>query len=950
MFKRNSLLTASAVSAAVFALSITARAQLIYSQDFSTDDSANWVTNYSSTGSNYINLNFNYSTVGIPLAPHAQGGNTKGLKLSPDITAGGLIGAAAVPGVSASPTNFSISQNFDMHADMWINYQGPNTGNIVGGTATNANTTVVTGGGGSGSSILYGAGYGTAGASAQVAGSCDSILVGTCTDTGSSAQMRMYGPSALGQASYQNGVFQSSGTVVPGFPGDPLVYNNPAGTRAFESQATWTTVPAPNWTNFFPSTKPPQAQINLWAQQTNIQCNIGALDFHWHDVEVQKIGNVIVYSIDGHIAATGNYSSAGTPSGSYLVFTAFDINSTVSTDPNFANLNFVVFANIVVSNYNNVVNVSAPTATCTEGSPGSPGVFTLTRTSAGVPLTVNYTLTGTAANGVQYQTLPTTVTFASTDLSTNINVVPIDDGIPSLTTTVILNVQPGTGYAGAGSAVVSILDNDPTTVDIASGSQAYGRYTNTVGTGNNDFIPYTLTRRGKLTTGSDLSVGLSYSGSAVSGTDFTPVSNMTIPDGTAIVTLPISPVDNTSITTNRTVIASITSGTGYAIGTNGATGTIVSAHYDPEPVLFTDALTNSDDATNWSLVYGSGDPQDDPADFSADFGMSLAAAAGSITVPPPPNGNANALHLTCNKFAGISSPGAINAYLTNIVLSGNYAVRFNMNLIQGQVNPTEGAVFGINHSGTTSNWWYGSGFITNINWASDGIWYYMTAQPAGQVQGDYQEFTGIGGTNGNTGWQRLTNRVQTDFAQMFKDNPGPFTCSDGFANQTPGVPANNTPGLGYDASTWADVEIKQQDGVVTMSINRTPIFTYTNTTVWTNGYLMLGYADPFGGSIGSADAGVYYANLQVVQLPSIAQIVITINKIAVSGGNVVVTFTTSSGSDTIASFRLQSAGSVTGAYTDVSPPATITSLGSNQFQATTPYVGGAQLFYRIHHN
>ena len=26
------------------------------------------------------------------------------------------------------------------------------------------------------------------------------------------------------------------------------------------------------------------------------------------------------------------------------------------------------------------------------------------------------------------------------------------------------------------------------------------------------------------------------------------------------------------------------------------------------------------------------------------------------------------------------------------------------------------------------------------------------------------------------------------------------------------------------------------------------IFAYTNATVWTNGYLMLGYADPYGGT------------------------------------------------------------------------------------------------------
>ena len=938
-------LRAAALVFSVGALaSQNAGAQLIYSQDFHTDDSANWVTNYSTVngaGNSYVNFNYDYTTAGIPAAPHSTGGNTKGLKLSPDFAAGGGITVGAVPGVSVSPVNFTITANFDMHADMWVNYNG---------SFTAPATTLATPGGGSGSSIFYGCGYGTAGSSAQVAGTADSIFVGTCTDNGSSAAMRMYGPSQT--SSYQDNSYQSTGTSTPGFGGDPLVYNNPNGVRAFYTLSTWASVPSPNWTNWFPNRKPPQAQINIYPQQTNIQCLAGLLDFAWHDVEVQKIGNVIVYSIDGHIAATGNSSSAGTPAGDKLLFTAWDINSTLSADPNFTNLNFVVFANIVVSNYNNVVNVTAPTPTCTEGSPGSPAQFTITRSSAGVPLTVNYTLTGTATNGTQYQTLPVSVTFASTATSTNINVVPIDDGNPNVTTTVILTLQPGTGYAGAGSAVVSILDGDSPTIDITGSSQAYGRYTNTVPPGNNDFINYKLTRRGRLTTGSDLSVNLAYTGSAVSGADFTPVSSVTIPDGSQTASFTVVPLDNPSVTTNRTVTIAVAGGTGYAIGTGPATGTVVTAHYPaPVAVLLSDDLTSSGDAANWNITYGCGDPTNDPTDFEVNFGMSLASAAGGISIPTPPGGNANALHLTCNKDVSPGSGGAVNVYYTNLFLSGDYAVRFNMNVIEAQTtaSATEGVVFGINHTGTCSNWWYGGGTLAPQTWASDGIWYYVTAQPAGSAAGDYQEFTGQGGTNGTTGFQKIATQSQSSYAQVFKDNPGAFTCLDGFGNQTAGVPANGTPAWGYDASTWSDVEIKQLDGVVTMSINHTAIFVYTNTTVWTNGYLMLGYADPYGASIASPDAGAYFANLQVVQLPTTS--VVTIKRIDIGFGSVVVTFATSNPADTASSFTLQSSSEVNGTYNDISfPSATISSYIGNQFQATTTYTGGAHRYYRIRHN
>jgi hypothetical protein len=978
------------VATLLFGLSESSRAQIIYSNNFNTDDSANWARNFSYTSNpdfatlsnNLINFNFDYTTAGIPLAPHSvQFGSDAihhGLKLSAVYTnAPTAKGSAVTAGISVSPTNFSVSQNFVMHADMWMNvncaaYATLNTTNMTGASyATSPHN-------GTASTVLYGCGYGTAGTTATTPGVTDAIFVGAVTDNGSSAMMRIYGPATAGgpggnvnaQSSLQDFTYQSTGTVTPGFPGDPYTYNSIGTTAASAGTRNWVggtgappfTTPTnlatgQSWANYFPPSVVPMAQQILYPQQTNNASCPGLPTFAWHDVSVEKVGNVIIYKIDGNIIATGNYAVCGTPAGNFLTFMASRTGLTAAsptTGVNYTNLNFVVFANIAVYNYDNVVNVTAPTPTTSEATPASPGVFTITRSSAGVPLTVNYTLTGTATNGVQYQTLPASVTFSSSATQTNIYVVPIDDGIPLATTTVLLTLQTGTGYAGAGSAIVNILDNDTPTIDISGSSQAYGRYSNVTPPGSSDFMSYTLTRRGKLTTGADLNVSLSYGGAAVSGTDFTPVSGVTIPDGAQTATFQMSPLDNANVSTNRTVAITIGAGSGYSIGNGTATGTIVSAHYPaPLAVLLSDDLTSSADASNWYITYGCGDPQDNATDYSADFGMSLASAAGGISIPPPPGGNANALHLTCNKNPAPGSPGAVNVYYTNLFLSGDYAVRFNMNIIEGQTtaNSTEGVIFGINHTGTASNWWYGSGFITNQTWTSDGIWYYVTAQPAGfPSTGDYAEYSGQGGTNNNPGWTRVATMLQSTYAQVFKDNPGPFTCFDGAGNQTSGSPANASPALGYDATTWSDVEIKQQNNIITMSINHTAIFIYTNTTVWTNGYLMLGYADPFGGTIGNAEAGAYFANLQVVRLPAVAlPSVITINSIAISGGNVVVKFTTSSATDTVSSFTLRSSTTVNGTYADVSPAATITSLGSNQFQATTPYLSGGQLFYRIYH-
>jgi hypothetical protein len=295
-------------------------------------------------------------------------------------------------------------------------------------------------------------------------------------------------------------------------------------------------------------------------------------------------------------------------------------------------------------------------------------------------------------------------------------------------------------------------------------------------------------------------------------------------------------------------------------------------------------------------------------------------------------------------------------------LSGNYAVRFNMNLVEGEYNimtaQHEGAVFGINHTGSSSNWWYAGGTNYGGTYSSDGVWYFVTSQFGGNLSGDYQEFTGLGGTNGNTGWTRPATDVAPNYVGIYKANPspyqhpappfnaptGPFSSLDDALAQSGGVPANAAPALGYDASTWSDVEIKQINHVVTMSINRTAIFSYTNTSVWQSGYLMLGYADPYG-TVQTLDSSVYYANLTVVQFATPA-----ITKFAHGGGNVTITFTGGAGDD-VTSFALTSSATLShGTFADVSPPATITALGGNVFQAVTPQSAAAQQFYRIRRN
>jgi|GEM_PF-3770755 len=92
-----------------------------------------------------------------------------------------------------------------------------------------------------------------------------------------------------------------------------------------------------------------------------------------------------------------------------------------------------------------------------------PGQFTLTRTGdLSSALTVGYNLGGTAVNGVDYQAIGYTVTFAAGSATATVDINVLNNSIIDGTRTVVLSLFPGTGYTfqpGA-SATVSIADND----------------------------------------------------------------------------------------------------------------------------------------------------------------------------------------------------------------------------------------------------------------------------------------------------------------------------------------------------------------------------------------------------------------------------------------------------------------------------------------------------------
>ena len=107
------------------------------------------------------------------------------------------------------------------------------------------------------------------------------------------------------------------------------------------------------------------------------------------------------------------------------------------------------------------VSIVASTATAKEAGPTS-GAFTVSRTGdTSLPLTVRYTVGGTATPGVDYTALPGDVTIAAGDVAAVIPVVPLDDLIVEPNESLIVALTPDSTYVlGAGGAAVTIVSDD----------------------------------------------------------------------------------------------------------------------------------------------------------------------------------------------------------------------------------------------------------------------------------------------------------------------------------------------------------------------------------------------------------------------------------------------------------------------------------------------------------
>jgi Ca2+-binding RTX toxin-like protein len=296
---------------------------------------------------------------------------------------------------------------------------------------------------------------------------------------------------------------------------------------------------------------------------------------------------IVPYSTADGTATTGDNDYVGTSTGSITFLpgeTSKNISVVINSDskvesdetftvtlgtPTNGTLGTTITATGTIVNDDTTVTISN-SANGAEGN--NLAQFTLTRVGViASPLTVTYTLTGSATNGSDYN-IPLSTTFAAGSNTAVVNLNTIDDNLFEGATpeTVIVNLTAGSNYTlgATPNATISIADNDSRpTISVNNLNITEGNS----GTTNGAF---TLTLSNPTTE----IVTVDYStanGMAIAGSDYTATSGtVTFAAGQTSQTVNVPIIGDLNFEDNETFNLNLTNPTNATLGTATATGTI----------------------------------------------------------------------------------------------------------------------------------------------------------------------------------------------------------------------------------------------------------------------------------------------------------------------------------------------------------------------------------------
>lgn len=881
----------------------------LFSDDFTTDTSGNWsVKGASATaGDDYtVNFGFNYATNQfvrngvtntIPLAPNSTVGvATNGVKITvnnndetPD--------AAAVNLFPILGSTFS--NDFALKFDMFISYNGPEFG---GSGSTEFG---IFGVNMSGDNVNWGV-------SATVPG--DGIWFAVASEGGAARDYRTYVgdnlfPGSLELQASSGGMLDRDGDTIPE---QDILIN---------------------------ASQPPTYPLILMFPQPTYETR-GIASKRWVEVEVRQRtnelgGHVITWLINGYVIAQKSFDEFGWVSGNVML----GYMDPLASIANPREQNFIIYDNVRVVDLSGVVATPVVSITPTQpaaAEPGTDGVITISRTGdTTAPLTVDFRLTGTATRGADYTTETNGVTFTGDSVvipagasSVGVTINVLDDGIGEPVETVIMVLAGKANVydvAESLSARVEITDDgDLPTVTVAA-TKAFTYEPNAAS-------PARLEVRLSNPTFQNVTVSLAVSGTASSGVDFTSLpTSVIINAGETNAVISVAPINNSNIDGDRTVILTVTPGTGYNVG-NPAAATATIRDDDSLPTgvsLFTENFDALDSGNNWQ-VNAQGGRLDHTATFAYDYSLD-----GIPRAPNSTGTTTSGLKLTANESGGAF--GGLSASPLGQGFTGDYIFRFDMWINYNGPLPTGGA-------GSSE---FGGGGIATTGTAPEfggsGNGLFFAAVGDGAFLQDFRVYL-------RGAIQNIPTAANVTFPGGSQNNNAPYYAI--FGNEVAPVAQQaadpvgqaGATGLGNAGFAWRDMAIVKQGTTVRWYMDSLHIATFDTTTNVLSTNICLLYWDPNNGVSPQPQFSFgVFDNVRVQALESVVTTPPDITSIAIVAGNVQIDFTAET-SDTPAAFELVASATVNGLYEAV--PATITQLSPGNFRALRA-VNGNQQFYRI---
>ena len=186
------------------------------------------------------------------------------------------------------------------------------------------------------------------------------------------------------------------------------------------------------------------------------------------------------------------------------------------------------------------------------------GVATFIATLSGAAtsdVTVDLGITGTAANGADYNASGMQIVIPTGSTSGSITVTAVDDDTDEPDETVVVDITNVTGATGSGVAITTIIDNDEAgpSVSLSVDNLAIPE---AAGVAN---VTATLS----VVQTADVVVDLGVTGTATTGTDYTiSATQLTIPAGSTTAAATVTAVQDTDVEVNESIIVDIVAVTG----------------------------------------------------------------------------------------------------------------------------------------------------------------------------------------------------------------------------------------------------------------------------------------------------------------------------------------------------------------------------------------------------